>query len=107
MVIFHVIFHEAAIHLGHNHAENNRIFMNVCVEEIKYLFGIVQRLILENFDEIMIVKIVDSNYPLCAKVKISDPQVVEWAKAKVYVFSDSVLCFGSSGTMERTVTRLS
>ena len=51
----------AAFHLGQNYAENNRIFMNVCVEEIKYLFSIVQRLVLENSHGILQVKVIDSN----------------------------------------------
>ena len=53
----------------------------------------------------MIVKIIDSNYPSCAKVKISDPQVIEWAEAKVHVFSYSVLCFGKVPEPAETVER--
>ena len=52
---------KAAVHLRQSHVENNRMFMNVHVEEIKYLFSIVQRLILENSDEILNVKVIDSN----------------------------------------------
>ena len=86
----------------YGHSGNLGIY---CSQEIKYLFSIVQRLILENFDEIMIVKITDSNYPSCAKVKISDPQVIEWAKVRVYVFSYSVLCFGKIAGPTETVDR--
>ena len=68
---------KAAVHLGHNYAENNRIFMNVYVEAIKYLFSIVQRLVMENSDEILNVKAIDSNDPSCAKVKKSHPQVIK------------------------------
>ena len=48
--------------------------MNVYVEESKYLFSIVQRLVLENFDEIWNVRVIYSDDPSCAKVKISHPQ---------------------------------
>ena len=66
----------------------------MCVEEIKYLFSIVQRLVLENSDEILNVKVIDSNDPSWTKVKISHPQVIKWSEAKVHVFSDSVLSLG-------------
>ena len=33
---------KAAVHLGQKDVETNRMFMNVYVEEIKYLFSIVQ-----------------------------------------------------------------
>ena len=52
---------KAAVHLEQNCAENNRMFMNVYVEEIKYLFSIVQKLVLENSDEIMNVEVIHSN----------------------------------------------
>ena len=63
-------------------------------KRIKYLFSIVQKLILVNSDEIMNVRFTDSNDPSWAKVKISHTQVVKWAKEKVHVFSVFVLCFG-------------
>ena len=34
---------KAAVHLGQKDVESNSMFMNVYVEEIKYLFSIVQR----------------------------------------------------------------
>ena len=58
------------------------------------MFSIVQKLMLVNSDEIMNVRFTDSNDPSWAKVKISHPRVVKWAKEKVHVFSDFVLCFG-------------
>ena len=54
---------KAAVHLGQEDVETNRMFMNVSVEEIKYLFSIVQKLVLENFDETLNVEVIDSNDP--------------------------------------------
>ena len=85
---------KAAVRLGQNYVDYNRMFMNEYVEEINYLFSIVQRLILENSDEILNVRIIDNNDPSRPKVKMSHPPVIKWAKAKVHVFSDSVLCLG-------------
>ena len=39
------------------------MFMNVYVEEIKSLFSIVQKLVLENYDETLNVEVIDSNDP--------------------------------------------
>ena len=72
-------------------------------KRIKYLFSIVQKLILVNSDEIMNVRFIDSNDPSLAKVKISHPQVVTWAK--VHVFSDSVPCLGKCREPAEAVER--
>ena len=54
---------KAAVHLGQKDVENNRMVMDVYVEEMKYLFSIVQKLVLENYDETLNVKVIDSNAP--------------------------------------------
>ena len=54
---------KAAVHLGQKDVESNRMFINVYVEEIKYLFSIVQKLVLENYDETLNVEVIDSNDP--------------------------------------------
>ena len=54
---------KAAVHLGQKDVESNRMYMNVYVEEIKYLFSIVQKLVLENYDETLNVEAIDSNDP--------------------------------------------
>ena len=54
---------KAAVHLGQKDVESNRMFMNVFVEEIKYLFSIVQKLVLEHYDETLNVEAIDSKYP--------------------------------------------
>ena len=56
-------------------------------------------------DEIMNVKVIDSNCPSWTKVKVSHAQVIKWAKAKVYVFSYSVLCFGKNPGPTEAVER--
>ena len=54
---------KATVHLGQIDVEENRMFMNVYVEEIKSLFSIVQKLVLENYDETLNVEVIDSNDP--------------------------------------------
>ena len=43
--------------------ECNRMFMNVYVEEIKYLLSIVQKMVLQSYDETLNVEVIDSNDP--------------------------------------------
>ena len=50
---------KAAVHLGQKDVEENRMFMNVYVEEIKKLFSIVQKLVLGNFDETLNEEVID------------------------------------------------
>ena len=52
---------KAAVHLGQKDVENNRMMVNVYLEEIKYLFSIVQKLVLENYDETLNVEVIDSD----------------------------------------------
>ena len=54
---------EAAVHLGQKDVEKNKMFMNVYVEEIGCLFSIVQKLVLESYDETLNVEVIDSNDP--------------------------------------------
>ena len=39
------------------------MFMNVYVEEIKYLLSIVQKMVLQSHDETLDVEVIDSNDP--------------------------------------------
>ena len=54
---------KSAVHIGQKDVEKNRMFMNVYVEEIRYLFSIVQKLVLENYDKTLKVEVIDSNGP--------------------------------------------
>ena len=69
----------AAIHVGPNYTENLEVYKNTNFEEIQNLFGITQKLILDHPEEILNVK---------------HDQVIKWTKAKVLVYSNSVLCLG-------------
>ena len=51
------------------------------------MLNIFHKLVFGNSDEILTVKVIDSNDPSWAEVKISHPQMVQWAKTKVHVFS--------------------
>ena len=104
----------AAIHLGQIYAENMAVFKNMHVEEIQNLFSITQRLVLENSEEVLNVKAIDSSDPSWMRTKISHLPVVNWAKAKVHVYADyvsrlwkkSASCTGSR-EVERAADRFS
>ena len=76
-----------------NYTENLEVH-NTNFEEIKSLFGITQRLISEHSDEIFNVKSIESASPSWTRSTLSHDQVIRWTKAKVHVYSDSVLCVG-------------
>ena len=59
----------AAIHLGQTYTENMAVVRNVYVEEIKNVFGITQRLVLGNSEEILNVRVIESQDPSWIKQK--------------------------------------
>ena len=95
----------AAIHLGQNNTENVAVFKNVHVEEIKNLFSITKVLVLGHSEEILDVQVTDSKDPSWKKQKISHPQVIKWTKAKVHVYSDSVLRLGELSALPDAAER--
>ena len=83
---------KAAIHLGPNYLANLEVHKNTNFEEIQRIFCITQKLILEHSEEILNVNTIESASPSWARSVLSQDQVIQWAKAKVRVYSDSVLC---------------
>ena len=76
----------AGIHLGQHYIQNMAVFKNMHVEESKNVSSITLRLVLENSEEIMNARVIDSSDPSWAKTKISHPQALKWTKAKVHVY---------------------
>ena len=76
---------KAAIHLGPS---------SLAKLEIENSFNITQKLILEHSKEILNVKPLESSSPSCTRSALSLDQAIKWTKAKVRVYSDSVLCVG-------------
>ena len=85
---------KAAIYLGPNYAENLGVHKNTDFVEIHNLFGITQKLISEHSEEILNVKPIESTDPSWTRSMLFHDQVIKWTKAKVLVYSDSVLCLG-------------
>ena len=105
---------KAAIHLGQSYIENLEAYKNTNFEEFQNLFGITQKLTLDHSEEILNVKPIGCTTPSCTRSTLSLDQVIKWTKAKVSVYSDSVLClvkmkgsFRSKSKMGRPSGRIS
>ena len=85
---------KAAIHLGPNYLANLEVYKNTNFEDIQSLFNITQKLILEHSEEILNVNTIHSTSPFWTRSVLSHDQMIQWTKAKVLVYSDSVLCLG-------------
>ena len=86
----------AAIFLGKDDSENLHIVRNTEWEtSVQKLFDVTQKLIREQKLEILGVSELRWRTSTLEKLSlVNDEEVVKLMKAKVYVFSDSVLCFG-------------
>ena len=83
---------KATIHLGPKFLANLDVFKNTNFEDIQSLFNITQKWILEHSEEILNVHTIESTLPSWTRSITSHDQVIQWTKAKVRVYSDSVLC---------------
>ena len=86
---------QASIFMGKNYLEILHSIKNTEDLTMKQMFDISEKLISEQSDEIYEVKTInweDSSWKHLSL--ISDEEVVSLSHAKVYVFSDSVLCLG-------------
>ena len=86
---------QASIFMGKNYLEILHSIKNTEDLTMKQMFDISEKLISEQSDEIYEVKTInweDSSWKHLSL--IGDEEVVSFSHAKVYVFSDSVLCLG-------------
>ena len=87
---------EASVSMGKNYPENLHAIKNTGKDlTMKQMFDISEKLITEQSDDIYGVK--TTNWGDSAWKHLSlvgGEEVVSLSRAKVYVFSDSVLCFG-------------
>ena len=74
-------------------------------QEIQNLFNITQKLVLECSEEILIVHTIESTSPSWTRSTLSHDQVIQWTKAKVRVYSDSVLCLWKMLAQRNAITR--
>ena len=85
---------KSSVHLGLQYQENLAAYRNTNFEELKTLFDITQRLIVEQSFEILDVSSMIYTFSLWMRSTLCHDQVIKLAKAKVHVYSDSVLCLG-------------
>ena len=85
---------KASVHLGPNYNENLEGYRNTNFEDLKNLFDITQRLILEHAAEILNVSPIDWTAPSWTRSSLLHDYVTKWTKAKVQVHTDSILCLG-------------
>ena len=83
---------KSAVHLGREHQQNLIACRNTNFEEIKTLFDIPLRLIVENSFEILNLTTMMYDFSPWMRMTLCHDQRIKWAKAKVHVYSDLVLC---------------
>ena len=86
---------QASVFMGKNYSDNSHSIKNTGDLTMKQMFGISEKLIPEQPDEIHGVRTInweDSSWKYLSLV--GDEEVISLLHTKVYVFSDSVLCLG-------------
>ena len=98
---------EASVFMGKNYSDNSHSVKNTGENPaLKQMFGISEQLILEQSDEIFgVSQIRCESSPWKQLSLVNDEEVNSLSHAKVYVFSDSVLCLGkmNQNPMSNTV----
>ena len=85
---------KASVHLGPSYNENLAAYRNTNFNELRALFDITHRLILEQTFETLDVCTMMWHFTLWMRSTLCHDQVIKWATAKGYVKSGSVLCLG-------------
>ena len=73
---------------------NSEIYKNTKFEDIESVFNITQKLVMEHSEEILNVKCMEYSTPSWARSVLANDQTIKWAKPKVLVYADCVLCLG-------------
>ena len=87
---------EASVFMGKNYSDNSHSIKNTRENlTLKQMFDISEKFILEQSDGIFRVSQISwENSPWKQLSLVNDEEVISLSHAKVYVFSDSVLCLG-------------
>ena len=97
---------KAAIHLGPDYLQNLEVHKNTNFDEIQDLFNITQKLISETFwRDSECAYDWEGTSPSRTRSTLSDDQVIQWTKANVRVYSDSVLCLVKMLAQRDAITR--
>ena len=95
----------SAIHLGLEYVQNLIACQNTNIEGIKTLFDISLRLIVENSFEILNLTTMLYDFSPWMRMTLCHDQPTKWAKTKVHVYSDSVLCMGRAHQLSEASNR--
>ena len=87
---------KAALNLGKDFVKNSEIHLNTKFENVESVFDITQKLIQEQSGEILIVECLRYSSPSWERWILANDQAIKWAKARVFVYADSVLCLGKT-----------
>ena len=85
---------KAAVHLGQKYKDNLVTSKNTHFEELKTLFDITQKVISDQDFEILNVSTIEWKFTPWMRSTLLHDNVIKWTKAKVHVYSDSVLSLG-------------
>ena len=96
---------KAAIHLGPNYLANLEVCKNTNFEEIESIFNITEKWIMEHSEEILNVKRLVSSSASWTRSTLDNDQAVKWARSKVFVDADSVLCLGQMNDSKEALAR--
>ena len=83
---------KATVHHGQDYEENPRTSKNTNFDMIKPGLDITQKLILDQDHEIFGISTIDWDAILWVRSASLNDKTIKLSTAKVYVFSDSVLC---------------
>ena len=94
---------KAVIHLGPNYVEILEVYRNTNFEELQNLFDITQKLMLDHQAEIRNVTPIDWTAPSWAGSTLFHAKVITWTKARVRIYSDSVLSLGNCQIIQKRI----
>ena len=92
--MFMTVTMESAVFMGKNHLNNCQSIANTKDLTLRQMFGISTRLVSEQVEISGLETIGWENHSWKYLSLIGDERVINLQRAKVYVFSDSVLCLG-------------
>ena len=95
---------KAALHMDPSYATDLEVLTNSDLENIESLFNITNMMIGGN-SEIKNVFSMGAASPLWENSTLLNDQTIKWTKARVYVYSDSVLCLGKTHGPEDAIKR--
>ena len=93
---------KSAVRLRLPYQGNLVAYTNTNFEELKILSDVTSRLIVEIHLKFWILSTMINDFSPSMRSTLCHDQVIKWAKAKVHVYSDSVLCLGNPQWSEKS-----